>query len=219
MTRLLKNVFAWFGVALATLVMAGIGVWHYRERIDDAYHSMERRGKPKTAAIASSVGYYSRRHLAAALEKEGSIAQPQGPDFVVLSAAEMASIIRDRLDPGARLVLDSIGVELRPDTLTLHAVLLTRRFGGDLLGPLRGMLRSREPIQLSGVPTMREPGVIDWKIDAFVVRSFPFPRAAVPLLVNHLTGSSDGVIVITVPPSVRRLGIRPDGITFSRRAR
>lgn len=215
MTGCLRNAFAGLGV-VATLAAAGFGVWHFRERIDKAYHAIG-RDQPAADATNSEVGYYSPKDLETALAKERSIAGNGGPDHVVLSAAEMASVVRDRLDPGARLVLDSIGVRLRRDTLTLVAVLLTGPFGGDLLGPLRGILNPREPLKLSGVAEIREPGVISWSIDEFMVSSFPFPQAAVPLLVKHLTGSPDGVILMTVPPSVLDLTVRPAGITFSRR--
>ncbi len=217
MTGCLRNAFAGLGVVV-TLGAAGFGVWHFRERIDKAYHAI---GRDQLAGDStnSEVGYYSPKDLETALAKERSIAEKGGPDDVVLSAAEMASVVRDRLDPGVRLVLDSIGVRLGRDTLTLVAVLLTGPFGGDLLGPLRGILNPREPLWLSGVAEMREPGVISWSIDEFVVSSFPFPQASVPLLVKHLTGSPGGVILMTIPPSVLDLTVRPAGITFSRRNR
>jgi hypothetical protein len=111
-----------------------------------------------------------------------------------------------------------LSVILERDRLSIQADLLTEAFGRDLLGPLQGIIDPREPIRVSGTAEIKVPGVVAWKIDEFVISSFPFPGPAIPVLVDRLTGGSDGVILIAVPPTVGDLRIRPDGVTFYRRA-
>jgi hypothetical protein len=91
--------------------------------------------------------------------------------------------------------------------------------GKGLLGPLAGMFGPREPVSVSGPARVAAVGAVAWEPDSFVIRSFPLPRSAVPLLVNRLTGRPDGVVPISVPGTVGDLHIRPDGVTFYRRAK
>ena len=211
-----KNVFAAIG-CLVVVALLGLAAWYFRAEITDAYRGIV--GSDGTGSDASevTVGRPSPDHLRSAEMRESTIAQRDGPDEIVLSADEMASLIQDRLNPVARRALDSISVTLGRDRFSLRAELLTEVFGRDLLGPLRGMIDPREPLRVSGTAEIRAPGVVAWKIDEFVVSSFPFPGPAIPLLVDRLTGGTNGVILIAVPATVGDLRIRADGVTFYRR--
>jgi hypothetical protein len=79
------------------------------------------------------------------------------------------------------------------------------------------MLSAREPVRVSGPARVAAVGAVAWKPDSFVVRSFPFPESAVPVVVNKLTGRPDGIVPISVPPTVGDLRIRTSGVTFYRR--
>ena len=134
-----------------------------------------------------------------------------------LTADEMASLIEDRLAIETRDALDSVTVTLERDRFSLEAKIQTDVFGRDLLGPLRGMIDPLEPIRVSGPAEILAPGVIGWEIDEFRVASFPFPGAAIPVLVDRLTGGEGGAMLIAVPAEVDDMRIRPDGVTFYRR--
>lgn len=209
------NIFAGIG-CLTVFVLAAVGAWYFRTDIAEAYDSfVERDGGDRS--IQLTVGHPSSAALQSALEKERSIGQRDGPERVVLTADEMASLIEDRLATEARQALDSITVTLDRDRFSLEAELQTEFFGRDLLGPLRGMIDPREPIRVSGPAEIRAPGVIGWEIDEFQVASFPFPGPAIPVLVDRLTGGEGGAMLFAVPAEVDDLRIRPDGVTFYRR--
>ena len=214
----LRNTFTGIG-CLTVLAVIGFGAWFFRGQLAEVYRTV--RGAPDDNGSASeailAVGRPSPEDLRSAEAKEGEIARRGGRDHIVFTPDEMASIIRDRLNPAARRVLDSIRITLERDRIALEADLLTQEFGSDLLGPLSGFIDPREPIRASGTAEVRAPGVIAWKIDEFVVASFPFPRPAIPLLVDRLTGGSDGVILLAVPATVGDVQIRPNGVTFYRR--
>ena len=210
------NIFAGIG-CLTVLALAAVGAWYFRADIADLYTSLVERDTA-SGSMEPTTGRPSRSALESALSKERSIARRDGPDNVALTADEMASLIEDRLPVVAKQALDSMTVTLEQDRFTLEAELETERFGRDLLGPLRGMIDPREPIRISGPAVVRAPGVIGWEVDEFRVASFPFPGPAIPVLVDRLTGSDGGAMFFAVPAEVGNLSIRPDGVTFYRRA-
>jgi hypothetical protein len=210
------NIFAGIG-CLTVLALGLIGAWYFRDDIADLYVSIVERDTDP-GPTEPTTGHPSSSALRSAVDKERDIARSGGPDSVILDADEMASLIEDRLTRAARQALDSMTVTLELDRFTLEAALETERFGGDLLGPLRGMIDPREPIRISGPAKVRAPGVIGWDVDEFRVASFPFPGPAIPVLVNRLTGGDGGAMLFAVPAEVDDLKIMPDGVTFYRRA-
>jgi len=209
----LRNVFAMVGCATVLLV-GGVAAWQYRAQLSGLYRSFA--GTPGGLGGAST-GIATDSALASAIAKRDAMARRDGPVYIVLSAAELAALVRDGLDPAARAALDSVTVVLARDRFTLRARLNTRIFTDDLLGPLARVLDAQEPVIIAGPARMDGPGLVAWRPDAFTIRQFPFPASAVPRLVNRLTGRDDGVLPIVVPPTVGDLRVRADGVTFYRR--
>ncbi len=217
-----KNLLAGIG-CLTVMAAVGIAGWHYRAQLGGLYRSIvERRSpasspEPGTDSVAST-GRPSAQAFESARGKRDTMARPGGPAYVTLSADEMAALIVDGLGPAGRAALDSITVTLGDDRFEVRAVLKTEALRGALPGPLAGVLSAREPISVSGPARVAAKGAVAWEPDSFVVRSFPFPRSAVPVLVNKLTRRPDGIVPIPVPPTVGDLRVRPDGVTFYRRS-
>lgn len=211
-----KNVFASIG-CLTVGVIAAWAAWHFRAAIAEAWYDVVGSDEP-AVNLEVTAGYPSEASLLSARRKENAIERAGGPDRVELTAGEMASLLEDRLDSRARMALDSVRVVLEGDRFSLEGDLLTEVFGRDLLGPLRGIIDPREPIRVSGVPEVVAPGIVAWRIDEFIVSSFPFPGPAIPVLVDRLTGGSNGVVLISVPATVVDLTVEPGGVTFYRRA-
>jgi hypothetical protein len=210
------NMFASIG-CLTVLCLGAVGAWYFRADIAEVYRAVAER-EADVGGEQLTTGFPSLAALESAMAKERAIARRDGPERVVLTADEMASLIADRLAPEARQALDTIKVILERDRLTLEAELETEFLGRDLLGPLRGMIDPREAIRVSGPAEIRAPGVLGWEIDEFRVASFPFPGPAIPVLVDRLTGGDGGAMLFAVPAEVDDLRIRPDGVTFYRRA-
>jgi hypothetical protein len=199
-------------------VLGGVVAYQYRSQLRGAGRALVARVVPGSATPSvRSSGVPSEAALRAARRAEDRMARPDGPDSVVLSAAELAALVADGLDAGARAALDSLQVLLEADRLTLTAQVRTERLGRELLGPLAGALHPREPLRMAGGAVVARPGVVAWRPEEFAIRDFPFPSALVPRLVNALTGGDDGGIAIAVPETVGGIRIRGDGVTFYRR--
>lgn len=217
----LRNFLASVG-CLTLLVLGGVLSWHYRAQLVGLYRSLRGGEGASTAGreigepAARSLGRPGPEALRSARRKEELMGMSGGPGYVVLSASEMASLITDALAPAAREALDSVEVVLLEDRFVFRAQLSLNLMAGSL-GPLAGMFDRRELLTVAGPARMRGPGIVAWEPDSFVVRAFPFPRAAIPALVNRLTGGSGGEVLISVPRTVGDLKIRPEGVTFYRR--
>ena len=168
-------------------------------------------------SLAPAVGHPSAAALASARTKQLVMREPEGPESVVLNADEVASLIEAGLDAGARRALDSIEVHLATGRIAFHAYVVNATWD-TVLGPASVMLGPRERISVAGPARAIRAGVVAWQPDSVVIRSFTFPAAAIPHLVNQLTGRSDGSVPIAVPPTVRQIHIWPFGVSFSRRA-
>jgi hypothetical protein len=212
-----RNVLASVGCA-TLLVLGGFVAYQYRSPLRSATRALVARVLPGAARdTTSSSGVPTDAALRAARRAQERMAQRNGPDSVVLSAAELAALVADGLDAGARAALDSIQVTLEPGRFTLTAQLRTERLGRELLGPLAGVLAPREPLRMAGGAVVARPGVVAWQPESFAVRDFPFPASLVPRLVDRITGGADGRIPIVVPETVGAVRIRGDGVTFYRR--
>ena len=58
-----------------------------------------------------------------------------------------------------------------------------------------------------------------WEPDEFSVRSIPFPRAAIPPIVNRLAGRDDGRMLFSVPSTIAEIRIETDKAIFYRLVR
>lgn len=216
-----KNLLA--GVGCLTLAaVGGVVGWQFRAQLSGLYRSIVERESPGPsrgpgADTVPTTGRPSAQAFESARNKQAAMARRDGPGYVTLSADEMASLIAVGLGPAGRAALDSVAVTLHESRLEVRAVLNTGLLGAALPGPLAGILSPREPVRVSGGARVAAVGAVAWEPDSFVVRSFPFPASAVPVLVNRLTGRPDGIVPIPVPRTVGDLRIRPSGVTFYRR--
>ncbi len=213
----LRNVFALVG-CLAVLLAGSIVVWRSRGIVSHAYRALtDAPGGTDTAApTARAVGAPSPRAYASAEAKEAARARADGPGYVVITAEELASLIERRLDPLARRALDSVRVTLDRDRLVLEAQVLVAFLRRELPRELRTWLDARQPIRLAGSVALRRPGVVAWRCDEFVLGAVPLPAPVIPRLVDRLTGSDAGAVLIPIPPTVAEIRVRPDGVVFYR---
>ncbi len=195
------------------LVLLGFGVWQYRGQLGRAFRSVV--NGQDSSAVVDPTGTPSSEALRSAERKERRIGNG-GTASVRLTPDEMASIVQDRLDPLARRALDSLQVTLEEERFTLEGQVLVAVFGRDLLGPLVQILGERQPIRVSGPVALRDTGVVAWACDEFVIAGFPFPQAAIPPLVDQLTGMEEGAFLIPVPEAVGAVSVAPAGVTFYR---
>ena len=168
----------------------------------------------------SGIGAPTLQALASAQRKLAALGRPGGPDSVVLTPNEMASLIGSGIDWQVRRSLDSLRIELLEGSVAVNARLDTKLIPQDALGPLRGLLAEREPVRIAGPLTVARPGAARWTVREIALRGFPFPPPAVKALAKQTAGAdSSGAVVLKVDSAVKDLAIHPRGVVLYRKRR
>jgi hypothetical protein len=193
---------------LGLLFLLGLG-WLYRDRLgSEARKLISSLGG---SDISSSSGRPGTRSLLSARAKIDSL-NGWRADSVVLSAAEVASMIGSGLDPSLRNQLDSLQVELQDGSIAVRARLATARLPKELIGPLAVALKPTEPIEAAGPIQVVGPRQAEWALRSFSIRNFPLPRDAVPKLVAKALGDPDRrTVPVRIPAGIREIRVRPTG--------
>ncbi|MFL5518309.1 MAG: hypothetical protein ACJ8DJ_19300 [Gemmatimonadales bacterium] len=191
--------------------------WLYRDRL----LREGRRLLPGHAegAPGASGGRPGVRALEAARSKVDSL-NGWRADSVVLTAAEVASLMGSGLDPAFRKELDSLQVELLEGEVAVHARLRTARLPKELVGPLGVALRAYEPVEAVGPLRVLGPGAGEWAVRSLRIRDFPLPDAMVPRLVSRaLDDPSRHTVPWRVPAGVRAVRLHDGSATLYGAAR
>jgi len=185
--------------------------WTERARIAPYWHRLTDR-PPATAT--GTAGRPGESAMQRATNKIDSL-NGWGADSVTLTAAEMASLVGAGLDQQVRRELDSLEVTLGEGRIAVSGKIRTAGLPRDVLGPLAGALNDREPVSGAGPVQVTGPGRAEWRLDAFQVRDFDFPREMVPRIVGLLAGDKrDSVLSIAIPAGIGRVRVHPNGVTL-----
>jgi hypothetical protein len=208
------------GCAVMLLVVIALA-WWYRAPL---LHTMSRYLGPHSTRLPpvadTSVGAPTPAAVRSANDKLASLGRPDGPDSVVLTRNEMASLVGSGIDWNIRQAFDSLRVELLDGSFAVNARLDTRIVPRDALGPLQGMLAQREPLRIAGPLAIDKPGKARWTVREISLRGFPFPPAAVTALARKIAGAGpDGAVTLVVNSAVSRIAIHPTGVVCYRSSR
>jgi len=179
------------------LLLAGLAYlgWRDRDRLIGYWHQVVDRSSP---AAEGSTGRAGADALARAQSKIDSL-NGWRADSVVLSAAEMASLVGAGLDGRIRNELDSLAVTLGDNRIAVAGRIRTAGLPREVLGTL----------------AVTGPGQAAWTVSEFRVRDFAFPAEMVPRVVGVVTGTREGgVISIAIPAGIGRVRVHPDGVTL-----
>lgn len=200
-----------FLVLIAALVLGFL----YRDRLGDWGRDAWRdlRNQPEAVAV---VGAPSEDALASARRKIERLGEA---DSVVLGADEVASLLRDGLDPYTRGTMDSLSVRLRDGAIAATATVRTSRLPSGMLGPFGVALRDHEPITAEGSIQVGAPGEGLWRVERISFRDIPLPRDAVPAIMQHVAGDSTRSVRVQLPEAVHGIRLRADGVTLYGSAR
>jgi hypothetical protein len=193
-------------LGLIVLLAAG---YLYRDRVLQVITDW-RGGDRKSA---ETVGRPTEGGVRRALDKIDSL-NAWRADSVVLSAAEMASLVGAGLDPAFRRQVDSVAVTLGNKRIGIEASLLTDRIPRSVLGPLGSMVDKREHLSAAGTVELVEPGRAVWIVDRLTLGGFPFPREMIPRLLERALGSHSSEVPLAVPHGIRAVRIRPTGVSL-----
>lgn len=203
---------------LILLVAALVAAWLNRGPLVRAATRVVGRETPLPSVAEPAVGAPTPAAVEGAEAKLALLNRESGaPDSVVLSPNEVASWIGGGIDWTVRKTFDSLRVELRPDTLVMHARLDTRAVPPEALGPLAGILEPREPLRVAGPLTLARPGVVRFEVAELSVRELRFPSAAVRQAARRVAGAdAGGGFAVPVVPAVRAVAVRPAGLVLYR---
>jgi hypothetical protein len=199
---------------LVALLVVG---WLYRDRVlregrrlVDRVQGTAQSGTP----TAASRGRPSARALASAEAKVDSL-NGWGADSVILSPAEVASLMGQSLSPKFRKELDSLQVGLLDGEVEVRARLRTARLPQEVVGPLAVALRPNEPVEAIGPLRVTGPGTGEWAVQSFRIRNIPVPAGAVKRLVSRaLEDPGRETVPWRVPAGIRAVRVRPSGVTL-----
>ena len=205
---------------LVAIAAGLVALWWFREPILRTGARWFGRSQTLPPVADTAVGAPTPTALASAQAKVGSLGTAGGPDSVVLTPNEMASLIGSGIDWKVRKTFDSLRVELLEGAFAVHARLDTRALPPGALGPIATLVEPREPLRLGGTLTIDRPGTARFTVREISLRGFAFPAPAVRSVARQMAGAdADGAIPLQVDPAVTRVAIHPTGVVLYRAGR
>ncbi len=218
MNGCLKGVFK-LGCAIVVIGALALAWWFRAPLMAAAAHWFGRStALPSVADTA--VGAPTPSATASGKKKVGGLRTSSGPDSVVLTPNEMASMIGAGMDWNVRKMYDSLRVELQEDKLILHARLDTRALPPGTLGPFAGMFGEHEPLRMAGGVSIGSPGTAYYDITEMSLRGIEIPSPFVKQLTKQMAGASpNGAVPVKVDPAVTAVKVHTTGVVLYKRAR
>jgi len=203
----------------AVLICALALVWWFRAPIMQTFAHWFGRPTALPSVADTGVGAPTPRATASGKEKVGRLETSAGPDSVILTPNEVASLIGSGIDWSVRKMYDSLRVELQEGTLVLHARLDTGALPPGTLGPFAGMFGPREPLRMAGSLAVERPGLARYSIKEISLRGIEIPGPMVHAIASQMAGAPNGAIPLKVDPSISDVAIHPTGVVLYRRRR
>ena len=176
--------------------------------------SRPRRAPPPSRPPARLASEAERTRIA--LQK---LSQPRGPVFQTLSAGDVASLAFSEATKRVGGAADSVAARIEGDRMSMRANVRTAELKGRL-GPLAGMLRERETVELTGTFHMIRPGVGAFDVQRAKVGHLELPRGMIPRLIREIDhgprpeGLSETSLPLPVPAYVSDIRIANGKVTL-----
>lgn len=145
---------------------------------------------------------------------------------VELTPAEAVGLVLDTLLrelPGARRDVEATIIG---DRLYVRANVPLGELGGDMLGPLKGMVGANEPVLLGGTMDMIRPGLAQFRVAEVKVRDLALPTRLVPRLMRELRrgappaeGVADDAVAFRLPEGVQGVSIHDGQVVLRTQGR
>lgn len=192
--------------------------WWFREPIIHTFASWFGRSTALPPVADTAVGAPTPKATASGQAKVGNLRTSTGPDSVVLTPNEIASLIGAGIDWNVRKMYDSLRVELQEGKLILHARLDTRALPPGTLGPFAGMFGEREPLRMAGTLSIEQPGRALYDITEISLRGIEIPGPFVKQITKQMAGASaNGAVPLKVDPAVSDVKVHTTGVVLYKR--
>lgn len=199
-------------VAILVILLLTAG-WLYRTEITRYV-----QGVVDPMAVARRTGTPSPEALASAERKVMQLVEER-PDSVLLTAAELASLVVQGTELLGIRGVDSVTVELGDRRIRVRAMIETARLPERIRRAIPGEPSSHEEVIAEGPLTPVRPGTAEWELDRVIVRGLPLPADVVARILGRVTGrEGDGRLRVAMPPEVEGFRIRPEGMAIYRSA-
>ena len=218
MNGCLKGVFR-LGCAVVLLGALALA-WWFRAPIMATVAHWFGRSTALPPVADTAVGAPTPSATASGQQKVTTLRRAAGPDSVVLTPNEMASLIGAGIDWSVRKMYDSLRVELQEGKLILHARLDTRALPPGTLGPFAGMFGEHEPLRMGGSVSITRPGMALYDITEVSLRGMEIPGPLVKQITKQMTGpagSTNGGIPVKVDPAVTEVKVHTTGVVLYKR--
>jgi hypothetical protein len=218
MNGCLKGVFK-LGCAAAVIGALAL-VWWFREPILQMGARWFGGSQALPPVADTAVGAPTPSAVASGKAKVGNLGRAAGPDSVVFTPNEMASLIGGGIDWNVRKMYDSLRVELQEGKVIIHARLDTRALPPGTLGPFAGMFGQHEPLRMAGTVSIGRPGTALYDIQSISLRGIEIPSPVVRAIAKQMAGAtSEGAIPLKVDPAVSDVVVYTTGVVLYKRRR
>lgn len=143
--------------------------------------------------------------------------------MVALSGAEVAGYVLEEVRRGLPAGSEQVEAAVAGDTLFVRAEVPLRELGGEVLGPLAGMVGDREMLLLGGTLDVIEPGRGQFRVARVQMRDFSLPGSVVPRMLRQLRrgapqppGVADDAIALRLPDGVADVRVARGRVTLYR---
>lgn len=202
----------------AAMILVLAAIWWFRAPIMSTYARWFGRSQALPPVADTAVGAPTPKATASGQQKVTTLRTQAGPDSVVLTPNEMASLIGAGIDWNVRKMYDSLRVELQEGKLILHARLDTRALPPGSLGPFAGMFGAHEPLRMGGTVSIGRPGTALYDIKEITLRGIEIPGPFITQITKQMAGASpDGAVPVKVDPAVTDVQVHPTGVVLYKR--
>lgn len=208
-----------FKLGCAVLIIGVLAcAWWFREPLMSMGARWFGRSQALPPVADTAVGAPTPKATASGQAKVGNLRTNTGPDSVVLTPNEIASMIGAGIDWNVRKMYDSLRVELQEGKLVLHARLDTRALPPGTLGPFAGMFGAHEPLRMAGTLSIDRPGTALYDISEISLRGIEIPSPVVHSIAKQMAGASpSGAVPLKVDPAVSDVKVHPTGVVLYKR--
>jgi hypothetical protein len=163
---------------------------------------------------------------AAGRRKVARLEAPRGPSAVVLQPAELAGYLLG--DALRQLPASNDGVRATAvgDRVYVRTSMRLRDLGGEVLGPLAGMLGDRDTLLLGGTLAIVRPGLGAFQVREVKVKDFALPAPVIRRLLPRLRGTGaqpegvpDDALAMRVPERIADVRVAHGQVTLYEEAR
>jgi hypothetical protein len=205
---------------LAVLFVLGVAAYFTRDQwLPRVRGRVAPAAAPATPAGLEPVSDAGAVRTRSALDR---LARPEGQVFEQLTGADVASLALTALAKNAGMV-DSVRAGVVGNELRVHGIVNTDSVGG-AVGVASVMLKSREPIELSGTMHVVRPGLGELTITRVKIRDFTLPDGAIPAVVAAMSrgsrsGLSDRGFAVPLPDYIGDIRIANGRVTLYKTVR